>query len=211
MIHIEDIMKNLSEKRPVFHSEADFQHALAWEIHETHPDFGIRLEGRIDIEKESFYVDMVVLKDGKMRYFIELKYKTVVINPKNKDEIYTIHGESFSLKNQGARDVARYDFCKDIRRLEKIVEKKPESRGYAIFLTNDHLYWKHGRRNTNDEKFKIHKDAVLNGTLRWGPNTGIGTMKGRENEINLKNAYNIIWREYSDIEESKFRYTFVEV
>ena len=27
-------------ERPLFHAEADFQHALAWKIHETYPECG---------------------------------------------------------------------------------------------------------------------------------------------------------------------------
>ena len=30
MIEIADVLNELSERRPVFHSETDFQHALAW-------------------------------------------------------------------------------------------------------------------------------------------------------------------------------------
>jgi hypothetical protein len=31
------LMSRLSASRPVFHSEADFHHALAWESHQTWP------------------------------------------------------------------------------------------------------------------------------------------------------------------------------
>ena len=31
-MNIEEILSCLAEKRPVFHSEADFQHALAWQF-----------------------------------------------------------------------------------------------------------------------------------------------------------------------------------
>ena len=37
-------MRELAQRRPIFHSEADFQHALAWEIHALHTDCQIRLE-----------------------------------------------------------------------------------------------------------------------------------------------------------------------
>ncbi len=38
------LMADLAAHRPIFHSEADFQHALAWQIHEAMPDCEIRLE-----------------------------------------------------------------------------------------------------------------------------------------------------------------------
>ena len=33
MVDIEKLMKELARDRSVFHSEADFQHALGWQIH----------------------------------------------------------------------------------------------------------------------------------------------------------------------------------
>ena len=33
MLDISDLMTGLAVSRKVFHSEADFQHALAWHIH----------------------------------------------------------------------------------------------------------------------------------------------------------------------------------
>ena len=44
MLDIPELMRELARERPLFHSEADFQHALAWRIHETISDCGIRLE-----------------------------------------------------------------------------------------------------------------------------------------------------------------------
>ena len=42
-------MDSLAAKRPIFHSEADFQHALAWEVQLAHPNAGIRLEKRVAV------------------------------------------------------------------------------------------------------------------------------------------------------------------
>jgi hypothetical protein len=39
-------MNRLALRRPVFHSEADFQHGLAWQIQLDHPDARVRLETR---------------------------------------------------------------------------------------------------------------------------------------------------------------------
>jgi hypothetical protein len=46
MINVHQIMKTLAVERPVFHSEADFQHALAWELHRQMPEWAMRLEYR---------------------------------------------------------------------------------------------------------------------------------------------------------------------
>ena len=44
MLDIHGLMSKLRKRRPIFHSEADFQHALAWEIHLANPSHQVRLE-----------------------------------------------------------------------------------------------------------------------------------------------------------------------
>ena len=45
--NIEKILEKLSLNRPVFHNEADFQFALAWEIQKFHEKYEIRLEYKV--------------------------------------------------------------------------------------------------------------------------------------------------------------------
>jgi hypothetical protein len=47
----------LAERRPVFHSERDFQHALAWQIQLAYPEAQIRLEPR---PRRSIHLDLLV-------------------------------------------------------------------------------------------------------------------------------------------------------
>ena len=44
MLDIDQLMACLADTRKVFHSEADFQHALAWQIHRAMPEGQVRLE-----------------------------------------------------------------------------------------------------------------------------------------------------------------------
>jgi hypothetical protein len=44
MLDVMGLLKGLAAERPVFHCEADFQHALAWRIHTIRSDATIRLE-----------------------------------------------------------------------------------------------------------------------------------------------------------------------
>ncbi len=44
MIDLPTLLADLSTHRPVFHSEADFQHALAWHLHKVFPEADVRLE-----------------------------------------------------------------------------------------------------------------------------------------------------------------------
>lgn len=45
-MNVHPLMSQLAGTRPIFHSEADFQHALAWEIQNQHPQAAVRLEYR---------------------------------------------------------------------------------------------------------------------------------------------------------------------
>lgn len=43
-VGLSDLMRRLALRRPVFHSEADFQHDFAWEAHSMDPNLRVRLE-----------------------------------------------------------------------------------------------------------------------------------------------------------------------
>ena len=67
---IEKTMDELARVRPVFHSEADFQHAFAWQLHSIYPDARIRLETR---PRPGVRLDVLALIDDQ-RVAVELKY-----------------------------------------------------------------------------------------------------------------------------------------
>ena len=77
MLDIHNLMVDLSKQRPIFHSEADFQHALAWQIHETMPNCEIRLEMPYRVSQGNWHLDIWL---QTMEIAIELKYRT---NPTN--------------------------------------------------------------------------------------------------------------------------------
>src|ERR671933_66152 len=123
---ISEILTALADQRRVFHSEADFQHALAWEIHGRFPDASIRLERPVSLPERA-HVDVWVERDGRI-FIIELKYRKEALTT-------TWAGEVFELRPQRAQDTGRYAFIKDIERLENIVEDQDDATGYAILLT----------------------------------------------------------------------------
>ncbi|MBM3210655.1 hypothetical protein FJZ33_00430 [Candidatus Poribacteria bacterium] len=214
MIDIEDMLDKLSKKRPVFHSEADFQHALAWEIHKSYPGADIRLEKRIVLNGDEIYIDISISLDNDTM-LIELKYKT-------KGVSITIFGEEFKLKDQSAQDCNRYDFIKDISRIEKCLRYAQSTHGAAILLTNDPNYWNPDGQETADRDFRIYDGKTLiKRKLEWKEGTSEGTSKGREEPICLENNYNFHWKDYSDMAKHKdchnrkqnglFRYLYVKV
>lgn len=198
-IDVQKILIELSEKRPVFHSEADFQYELAWLLHMKFSQANIRLEKPYKKENGKIeYVDIFADNGGK-KYFIELKYKT------KKLEQEEVNGEKFYLKDQGAQDCARYDFWKDISRIESKISKGNNSLGYAIFLTNDLAYLKGPKENTYSYNFNVKNERNISvgslGLLR-------GFNKGREDEIILKNSYKLEWQNYGNY---GFKFLLLEI
>jgi hypothetical protein len=210
-MNIENLLQSLSQIRPVFHSEADFQFALAWHIKQNIPEVDIRLEyPKVDREhvrnNKRIYLDILVL-NGRIKYGIELKYKT-------KSLELNIGEESFNLNNQGAQDIARYDYLKDIQRLEWFKSEGIFDIGYAIFLSNDSKYWQILKNtNTVDRHFRIHEGRKItcDSNLCWTEDASEGTKRNRENNIIIKSGYDIQWYDYSRIHENLFRYTYVKI
>lgn len=207
MIDIPLLLSELATARPVFHSEADFQHALAWQIHTVVPGAEVRLEYRVSVP-EPIYLDVWV-RTPEGNIALELK------SPTRKLECI-VAGEEFALRNQSAQDLRRYDFIKDIARLERVVATFSGTRGYALLLTNDSSFWNKSRSDaTVDAAFRIHEGATLSGMLPWADHTGTGTMTSRERALVLNTTYSLAWRDYSLISgaasQSRFRYLLVAV
>lgn len=197
----------LAARRPVFHSEADFQHALAWTLQEAEPRRHIRLEYRAPVTATT-YVDVLVRAPDGMRTAIELKYWT-------KKADFTIAGEDFALRNQGAHDISRYDFVKDIVRLERLLEEGAAEEGWVVALTNDPGYWSAASRpDTIDAAFRLSEGRKLAGRLAWGERAGSGTTHGRRADHGLAGEYELSWHDFSELDTSsagRFRYVTVQV
>ena len=81
-------------------------------------------------------------------------------------------GERFVLRNHGAQPPNRYDYLRDVQRLEREVATGRAKRQFAILLANDHRYWnppQQSRRTITDEAFRIHERRELGGELAWLP------------------------------------------
>lgn len=182
------VMRTLAGKRPVFHSEADFQHALAMEIARLDPAAQVRLEYR-PLSDERVYLDLWI-GGGNRSLAIELKYKTRLASVKWK-------GERFDLANQGAQDLGAYDVWKDVQRLENVCSRRNGIEGYVILLSNDASYWT-GTANegTVGGAFRLQEGRVAGGGLSWASHAADGTMRGREEPIALRGSYHISWRDY---------------
>lgn len=188
-----NIIEALRAKRAVFHSEVDFQFALAWEIQTQCPDAAVRLEYPPP-DDPTKYIDILV-QLGNDIYPIELKYKTKLFSA-------VVSGEPYNLKNHGAQDVGKYDFVKDICRIEAFREHITGYReGYVIWLTNDPYYWNVPKNDTAGySAFSVHNGAIKEGAMSWGASMNEGSTKGREKPLVLSGSYHIEWRDYSRVE-----------
>ncbi|MCF7885439.1 MAG: hypothetical protein K9M80_03005 [Candidatus Marinimicrobia bacterium] len=205
--NLHHILNKLSNQRPIFYSEADFKHALAWFIQNLYKNAKIRLEVPFSKSKQSRYLDLLV-KLNRNSIPIEIKYKTRELSVNLEDE-------SYNLKGQGAQDLGRYDFFKDIQRIEHWIKNNNKCYGWIVFLTNDSAYWKApGRPNVSYKNFRMEDGRKVSGTLTWNKNAGSGTTKNREDPIHLKNQYPLNWKDYSSFNKpgySVFKYLAINV
>ncbi len=189
-VPLADVMARLAAARPMFHSEADFQHAFAWQLRELAPDMRVRLETR---PAPGVRLDLLVTSaDGLAQTAVELKYLTRLWHGE-------VAGERFELKDQGAQDMRAYDVVKDIARVERFVAARSGGNGVVICLSNDPSHWNapsHGRA-TNADQFRVHEGTRLEGARAWGPLTGAGSSKGREEPLGLVGSYDMRWQDYS--------------
>ena len=211
MFNVHELMEGLSLARPVFHSEADFQQSLVEYIYEKRPclihsEFHPFLPERMALD--------IWIPDKSIA--IELKYRTR--KPLNQDDAseddLIINGEIFALRDQAAQDVSRYDFIKDIKRLERIADEKPPAFGFAVFLTNDPSYWISKKPDPVDADFRIPKNKVIKGTREWDERASDGTKKYREDPIQLTGCYRCKWRNFSNIggwKYGQFKYLAIKV
>ncbi|MBN1174981.1 MAG: hypothetical protein JXA67_22675 [Micromonosporaceae bacterium] len=199
-------LQALASSRPVFHSEADLQHALAWQLQLHDRQTQVRLETR---PRRGIHLDLLVRHDGQ-RTAVELKYLIARLHT-------SLDGEVFDLPHQAAQDISRYDVVNDIMRVETLVADGYADDGYVLVLSNDAGYWRPGTRtNLIDAAFRLHEGRTLDGILSWAAHAGAGTTRNRTTPLRLRGRYECQWRDYSvvtatDGRLSKFRYLLLPV
>ena len=238
---IQQVLEKLGLDRKVFYSEDDFKHSVAFGIHDKfdkkNADLDIRLEVPKNVEfqfrngstlEKEIYLD-ILLTCKECMWPIELKYKT-------KKSKLSVDREVYNLKNHSARDVSRYNFRKDIYRIEKLKKHPIFKNGYAIILTNDSKYWEDDTDEINmDGNYRI-SDKIFKNDSGWlyidseyfrnlyyfDKNDGLYRSKktdkkhwtySKENnyDLQLSVEYKAEWKDFSLISDSLFRYLLVEI
>lgn len=203
----------LRKDKELLFNERDFQMHLATFLrHTSHYD-------DVDVE---YYVPFSELKDyiweNELRLDIllrkadeflpiELKYKTKLLE-KNLKRFNENLAKVTVMKNQGAQDLAMYDFWKDVRRIELVRNRfSAVKNGLAIFLTNDKSYLNTGRNTSNNFNFNMC-EGIHHKEKHW-LRPEVSTAKGRPN-FDVEKDYNIHWNK-SVFEEIDFNYCIVEI
>lgn len=194
---MQDIIKELSEKRKVFVSEDDFKFELAKLINDKDLGFDIRLEF-CPILIPNMHIDILLIDKNKKWIPIELKYKTKLLET-------TINEEAFNLKNQGAKDHGCYAYLYDIHRIETLIKKYKDKvdKGYTIFITNDLSYREKPQLKRGKcyyQEFALTDGIIKEKTLNWDSSTPDGTKGMHKDAISLSSKYKIKWNDYSNIE-----------
>lgn len=95
-----------------------------------------------------------------------------------------------------------YGSSLDISRLEGIIKSGKPNDGYAILLTNNHLF-----RNSpykpdgNNADFVLHHDREITGTMRWDLLTSAETLKDKKTQIDIRGQHKADWREFPALQE----------
>lgn len=102
-------------------------------------------------------LDIVVKRNGEYCP-VELKYKTRKVERQITRFDEALHDKVVVMKNQGAQDLGMYDFWKDVRRVELVRNRFERVKGgLAVFVTNDALYTKASRANSNNKLLNMNE------------------------------------------------------
>lgn len=202
---IEEQLTQILQREDSIVSEAQLKYALAWELQSALPQgYHIYLEYPVRMVKDNenekrLYYDIVIKYENKY-CVIELKFKT-----SNTKVFYD--GKEFEFKNHYAQDLGRFDFLKDVERIEffKDCNKETFDCGYAVMVTNDRLYWESKGKNTKYENFALYEGREnVSNHLKWNNPNKQSVGEKRVNGIQLKANYKVEWSKAND--KNKFKY-----
>ena len=212
-----DIRNFLKQQKELLFNEFDFQMQLAIYLRNTGKYDDVESEyfmptKNTDLLKgydwdSNMRIDIVVRK-GKEYLPIELKYVT-----KKVIRDYERFGKEIKdmeiLKNHGAQDIRRYDFWKDVRRIELVKNIFPTVKnGLSVFLTNDPSYAKDPKPDSACYPFSMSgNEKIGGGILNWKNETA--TSKNRK-EFKLDGVYRLKW-DKTNIDDIEYDFTILTI
>lgn len=143
---------------------------------------------------QEMYIDLVVSDNNQKEYVpIEIKYKTRKLNQTAVIFNKTQNGVDV-LRDQGAQDLGRYGFWKDVYRLELVCNTySAVKNGISLFVTNDPAYI----NNTSNASVNYYDFHMKNwrknvtGVLDWQNNNS--NIAKEHPGFKLAGTYSIQW------------------
>lgn len=174
-----DVQQFLDTNKELLFNERDLQMHLATFLKQIGHYDDVDVEYYVPLSELKGYIwnnelrmDVLVHK-GKEFLPIELKYKTKTVRKKLLRFGESVAEEIEVMKNQGAQDLGKYDFWKDVRRIEIVRNRFSNIKnGLVVFVTNDPMYLQRGREKSNHiklsmtegiqskEKYWLDKDSI---------------------------------------------------
>ena len=142
---------------------------------------GINLWNNKYSNPQEMYIDLVVSDNNQKEYVpIEIKYKTRKLNQTAVIFNKTQNGVDV-LRDQGAQDLGRYGFWKDVYRLELVCNTySAVKNGISLFVTNDPAYI----NNTSNASVNYYDFHMKNGRKNV-----TGVLDWQNNNSKIANAH----------------------
>ena len=213
----QDVFAFLGSNEELLFNERDFQMHLATWLRNSANDYDdVDVEYYVPKSELPNYVwdselriDIVIKKNGEYCP-VELKYKTKKVERQISrfDEI--LDDKVVVMKNQGAHDLGMYDFWKDVRRIELVRNRFAKVKGgLAIFVTNDALYTKASRPESNNYLLNINegKHSVIK---HWQNENSACAKMNSYKSFEVEKEYSINWH-HRNVDNIPFHYCVVNV
>lgn len=157
--------------------------------------------------KSNLRIDIVVSRGGEYCP-VELKFSTKGVTREIK-RFGKFFPDTVVMKNQGAQDLVRYNYWKDVRRIELLRRIFDSVRGgLAVLLTNDMSYTRPVLATSASAPFSTHEGGCAGGgAMDWNGNPAV---RPSHPSFTLDGVYAIRWTD-AQIDGVGFKYTIVKV
>lgn len=209
-----DIRSFIGQQQELLFNELDFQIQLA---------LYLRASGRyddVDVEyslpqsalpeydwKSNLRVDLVVSRNGEYCP-VELKLPTRRVT-KTILRFGEMVPEAIVMKNQGAQDIVRYNFWKDVRRVEVLRSRFEAIKGgIAVIMTNDPSYVRPVHPQSACAPFSTAEGMVVGpGAIDW---QNMPSVRVNHKPFSLDGKYAIHW-DKTTIDDIEFNYCILTI
>ena len=213
----QDVFAFLEGNEELLFNERDFQMHLATWLRNSANDYDdVDVEYYVPKSELPNYVwdselrlDIVVKKDGEYCP-VELKYKTKKVERQISRFDEMLDDKVVVMKNQGAQDLGMYDFWKDIRRIELVRNRFEKVKGgLAIFVTNDALYTKASRPESNNYLLNMN-EGMHSPIKHWQNENSACAKMNSYKSFEVEKEYSINWH-HRNVDNIPFHYCVVNV